>query len=62
MPQDVIQSYFDVGSVVNVPCVVSAIGGTPAKPTLTLVTKYVDFSGNLITLTTVDAKQVIVDK
>ncbi len=54
---DAIQSQFVVGDVVNVPIVVTAIGGTPAQPTVTGTTKYVGFDGNTDSIT-VDAKQV----
>ena len=60
--QDAIQHYFEVGEVVNVPCTVTAVGGTTAKPTLTLQTKYEGFDGSKDTLAdTLDAIQVIKD-
>jgi len=61
MPQDAIQSHFAVGDVVNIPMVVTAIGGTTSEPTITGTTKYVGFDGNTDSIT-VDAKQVIEDK
>lgn len=58
MPSDVIQHIFTVGDTVNVPCVVSAIGGTPAKPALTLTTVYKGFDGNTNSIS-VDSDRVI---
>ena len=59
---DAIQGQFVVGDIVNIPCVVTAVGGTTSQPTLTLTTKYVGFAGTTDEITTVDAKQVIKDK
>ncbi len=53
---------FEVGMVVNVPMVVTAVGGTPAAPTVTGTTKYAGFDGNKDTVGPVDAVQVVVDK
>lgn len=61
MPQDALQSHVAVGDVVNIPMVVTAVGGTTGAPTLTGTTKYVGFDGNTDSIT-VDAKQVILDK
>lgn len=61
MPQDTIQSHFTVGQVINIPVIVTAVGGTTAEPTVTGTTKYVGWDGNTDSIT-VDAKQVIVDK
>lgn len=58
MPSDAIQHIFTVGDVVNVPCVVSAIGGTPSEPALTLTTVYKGWDGNTDSVS-VDSKQVI---
>ena len=59
---DAIQHLFIVGEVVNVPCTVTAVGGTTAKPTLTLQTKYEGFDGSKDTLAdTLDSIQVIKD-
>lgn len=58
---DRIQHQFNVGDVVNVPCVVASVGGTPAAPTVTLTTKYVGFDDNSDSIT-VDAIQVILDQ
>jgi len=58
---DRIQSQFEVGNIVNVPILVTAIGGTPAQPTVTGTTKYAGFDGNTDNIT-VDAIQVIEDK
>lgn len=62
MPTDNQQNDFQVGDVVNIPIVVTAIGGTPAKPTVTGTSKYVGFDGNTDVITTVDAIQVVKDK
>lgn len=62
MPTDRIQSDFQVGDVVNIPIVVTAIGGTTAKPTVTGTSKYEGFDGNTDVITTVDSIQVIKDK
>lgn len=59
---DRIQGQFEVGQVVNIPIVVTAIGGTTAQPTVTGSTKYAGFDGNVDVVTTVDAIQVIKDK
>lgn len=60
MPQDVIQGRFEVGDVVNVPCVVTAVSGT-SQPALTLTTKYKGWDGNTDSIS-VDSKQVITSK
>ena len=57
---DVIQGQFEVGDIVNVPCVVSAISGA-TQPALTLTTKYKGWDGNTDSIS-VDSKQVIKDK
>ena len=62
MASDAIQSQFEVGDVVNVPIVVTAIGGTTAAPTVTGTTKYEGFDGNTDSIGPVDAIQVIEDK
>lgn len=62
MPSDAIQFRFEIGDIVNVPCVVASTGGTAASPTVTLTTKYVGFDGNTDSLGPIDAKQVIKDK
>lgn len=61
MPQDRLQSHVVVGSIVNIPIVITAIGGTAASPTVTGSTKYPGFDGNTDSIT-VDAIQVIEDK
>lgn len=53
---------FNVGDVVNVPIVVTAIGGTTANPTVTGTTKYEGFDGNTDTVGPLDAVQVQVSK
>jgi len=62
MPTDSIQNFFQVGDIVNVPCVVTGTGGTSSQPTVTLSTKYRGFDGNVDVVTTLDAIQVIKDK
>jgi len=62
MPQDAIQRRFEVGQVVNVPCIVTAVGGDGAEPTVTMTTKYAGFNGNTDTVGPLDANQVIVDQ
>lgn len=62
MPQDRIQSQFEVGQVVNIPIVVTGIGGTPAAPTITGTTKLAGYAGTFTAITTVDCIQVIKDK
>ena len=59
---DAVQNEVEVGSIVNVPCVVTAIGGTTAQPTVTLATKYEGFDGNTDVVGPVDAIQVVTDK
>lgn len=59
---DRIQQKFEVGDVVNVPGVVTAIGGTAAAPTVALTTKYAGFDGNTDSMTTVDAVQCVKDQ
>lgn len=56
------QNNFEVGDVVNIPIVVTAIGGTTAKPTVTGTSKYGGFDGNTDVITTVDSIQVVKDK
>jgi len=58
---DAIQHFFEVGEIVNVPCVVSAIGGTATQPALTLTTKYLGWDDNADSIS-VDSKQVIKDE
>ena len=62
MPTDRLQADFQVGDVVNIPFVVTAIGGTTAQPTVSGTTKYAGFDGNTDSVTTVDAIQVVKDK
>lgn len=53
---------FNVGDKVNVIIVVTAIGGTPAAPTVTGTTKYAGYDGNTDVIGPVDAVQVQVAK
>ena len=62
MPTDRLQAEFNVGDVVNIPCVVTAIGGTTAKPTVAMTSKYEGFDGNTDSVTTLDSIQVVKDK
>jgi hypothetical protein len=59
---DAIQHMFEVGDIVNLPCEVTAIGGTTAEPTVSLKTKYENFAGSRVTITeTPSAIQVVKD-
>jgi len=62
MPTDRLQAVVEVGSIVNVPCVITAVGGTTSQPTVTLVTKYKGFDGNTDVIGPVDAIQVVLDQ
>lgn len=62
MPVDRIQSNFAVGDVVNIPIVVTAVGGTTTEPTVTGTTKYPGFNGSTDSVGPLDAIQVIEDK
>ena len=57
--QDLNQNYFEVGDVVFVPIVVTAIGGSAAEPTVTGTTKYPGFNGATDTVGPVDSIQVV---
>lgn len=57
--QDRLQQWFDTGAIVNVPCRVTSIGGTAAAPTVTLTSKYANFSGSTSSVGTFDAIQVV---
>lgn len=57
---DIIQGQFEVGDIVNVPCVVASVSGA-TQPALTLTTKYVGFNGSTDSIS-VDSIQVIKDK
>jgi hypothetical protein len=62
---DVITNKFDIGSIVNVPMVVTAIGATSqvGVPILGLTTKYKTPDGSVaISVATIYATQVILDK
>lgn len=59
MPQDLTQDHFEVGDVVFVPIVVTAIGGTPAAPTVTGNTKYKGFNDAVDVIGPIDAIQII---
>lgn len=56
---DAIQHQFQVGDIVNVPCVVTAVTGTIASPVVTLTTKYAGFDGNTDSIGPIDANQVM---
>lgn len=59
---DATQNQFNVGDVVNVPCIVTAIGGTPQEPTVTMTTKYDGYDGNADTVGPLDNLQVVLNK
>lgn len=59
--KDNIQGDFEIGDVVNVPCVVTGISGS-TQPVLTLQTKYPGFNGSTDTVSSLDSIQVIKDK
>lgn len=56
---DAIQHQFQVGDIVNVPCVVTAVTGAAASPVVTLTTKYAGFDGNTDSIGPIDANQVM---
>lgn len=62
MPTDAYQNNFEVGDIVLVPIVVTAIGGTTAAPTVTGTTIYDGFDGNSDSIGAVDAIQVYLQK
>jgi hypothetical protein len=61
MPLDRIQQNFEVGTLVSIVGRVTAIGGTPAQPTVTIQTKYASFAGSTTSVGPVDSIQVIVE-
>jgi len=61
MPTDRLQSEIAVGQIVNVPIVVTSVGGTTAQPTITGATKHKNFAGSNTSIGPVDAIQVVVD-
>lgn len=61
MPVDRVQRNFEVGSLVSIVGRVTAIGGTPAQPTVTITTKYANFAGSTTSVGPVDAIQVIAE-
>jgi hypothetical protein len=58
MPTDVSQAEIAVGNIVNVPCRITAIGGTTTAPTVTLETVYKGFNGAVDTVGPIDPIQV----
>lgn len=61
--QDRLQKWVEVGDIVNIPCKVTAFGGTPASPTITLETKYPGLDGVIdVIATTLNVIQVIKDE
>jgi len=60
MAKDRIQHDFVVGDIVNIPCVVTAVGAG-ASPTVAMTTKYPGFDAATDAVTTLDAIQVIKD-
>lgn len=62
MPTDRLQQQFAVGDIVNITITVTAIGGTPAQPTVSGTTRYAGFAGTTTVIATaVDAIQVVRD-
>lgn len=59
--QDQSGRWIDVGSVVNIPGVVTAIGGTNAVPTVTIQTKYAATDDDTDSVGPVEACQVLED-
>lgn len=52
-----------IGTVVNVPCVVTALGAlSNGIPVLTLLTKYANPTGSYVTLSTVYSTQTMINK
>ncbi|MET0785165.1 MAG: hypothetical protein ABWY25_00465 [Paenisporosarcina sp.] len=62
MPTDAVQNNIEVGSIVNVRIMITAIGGTTTEPTVTGTTIYEGFDGNADSIGPVDAIQVVEDK
>jgi len=62
MPTDRIQQNFVLGDIVNIPIVVTGIGGTQQAPTVTGTTKYAGFDGNTDSVGPVDSVQVVKDQ
>lgn len=59
---DVTANQFNIGDTVNVPIVITAIGGTTANPTVTGTTKYAGFNAATDVVGPLDAVQVVVNK
>jgi len=62
MPTEEVQDNIEVGSIVNVRIMITAIGGTTTEPTVTGTTIYEGFDGNADSIGPVDAIQVVEDK
>jgi len=58
MPKDRLQADVDVGQIVNIPILITAIGGTQQAPTITGTTQFKGFDGNTDAIGPVDAIQV----
>ena len=58
MPTDRLQAEINAGDIVNVPCVITAVTGTPQQPTLTLTPQYKDHAGAQTQITGVANIQV----
>jgi hypothetical protein len=58
MPTDRLQAEIAVGQIVNVPILITAIGGTNSQPTITGTTQFKGFDGNTDAIGPVDAIQV----
>jgi len=61
MPVDRLQHQIEVGNVINVPATITAFGGTPARPTVQITTKYQGFDGSTDVMTELDCIQVVKD-
>ncbi len=55
---DRLQKVIEVGDIVEIPGVVTTIGGTATNPTVTITTKYPGFDGNTDAIAAVDSIQV----
>lgn len=61
MATDRLQQDITVGDYVGIIGRITAIGGTPAAPTVVITTKYAGFDGNTDVIAAVDSIQVVKD-
>lgn len=61
MATDRLQQDITVGDYVGIIGRITAIGGTPAAPTVTITTKYASFAGSTTAIAAVDSIQVVKD-